>query len=322
MDASLELTERPDPVAAPGEVLVRVGAASLNYRDVAIARRGVDRPVVPVSDGAGEVVAVGEGVERWRVGDRVVGNFFRTWVDGPWHPSYAASALGGAVDGVLAELVSFPSDAVTAVPQSWSDEEAATLPCAAVTAWNALTAAPQALGRGDLLLVQGTGGVSIFALQLGVARGAEVLVTSSSDEKLATAIGLGATFGVNYLSRPDWAAAARERAGRGATHVVEVTGQLDRSLAAAASGATIAIVGTTLGGDEGSSVDAARIQQKLATIRGVFVGSVAMLDAVAKELASADRRPVIDTVIPFDDAPAAYAALAAAGHVGKIVIRF
>jgi NADPH:quinone reductase-like Zn-dependent oxidoreductase len=304
----------------PGEVVVRIRAVSLNYRDLAIARRGTERAVVPVSDGSGEVVRVGEGVERWSAGDRVVTPFFRSWVDGPWHPKHASQALGGAIDGVLAEEVALPADVPVGVPAGWSYEESATLPCAGVTAWNALTGGPRRAGEGDLVVVQGTGGVSIFALQLAVHRGAQVAVTSSSDAKLAVVSGLGAAVGVNYRTMPDWPAAVRDRAGRGADHVVEVTGQLEASLRVAASGATISIIGTTLGGTL-VPVDAALIQQKVATVRGIFVGSAAMLQALADELADAGIRPVIDKMFDFEDTPGAYHVLGAATHVGKIVIR-
>jgi NADPH:quinone reductase-like Zn-dependent oxidoreductase len=315
------LCDRTAPEPAAGEVLVRIGATSLNYRDLGIARRGVDQPVVPLSDGAGEVVAVGDGVEQWSPGDHVVAGFFRTWIDGRWHPRHWASALGGEIDGVLTELVTLPADSLVRVPAGWSFEEAATLPCAAVTAWNALSAGPVALGRDDALLVQGTGGVSIFALQLAAARGAEVVVTSKSDDKLRIAAALGATVGINYRTAPDWPATVREHLGRGVDHVVEVTGQLQRSATAATAGATISIVGTTFGADERSPIEPAQVQQKVLTIRGVYVGPTTMLQAVADELAAADARPVIDRVFDFGEAPEAYEALAAAEHVGKLVIR-
>jgi NADPH:quinone reductase-like Zn-dependent oxidoreductase len=317
---ALAMAERPLPEPMPGEVVVRVRAVSLNYRDLAIARRGTVRAVVPVSDGSGEVVSVGEGVGQWSAGDRVITPFFRSWVDGPWHPKHAKQALGGAIDGVLAEEVALPADVLVGVPQGWSYEESATLPCAGVTAWNALTGGARRVGEGDLIVVQGTGGVSVFALQLAVHRGAQVAVISSSDAKLAVVSGLGAALGVNYRTVADWPAAVRERAERGADHVVEVTGQLEASLRAAASGATISIIGTTLAGTR-VPVDAALIQQKVATVRGIFVGSATMLRALAHELAEAGIRPVIDKVFDFEDTPSAYQELSAASHVGKIVIR-
>jgi len=295
-------------------------AASLNYRDLGVARRGTDRAVVPVSDGAGDVVSSGEGVDAWGPGDRVITPFFRTWVDGPWHPAYGSQAFGGPIDGVLTEEVTVPAQVLARIPDGWSYEEAATLPCAGVTAWNALSGGERRVGEGDLLVVQGTGGVSMFALQLAAGRGAQVAVTSSSDAKLEVAARLGSAFGVNYRTEPDWAAAVRAQAGRGADHVVEVTGQLEASMRVARAGATISIVGTTLGGDP-VPVDVSLIQQKMATIRGIFVGPASMLHAVAEEMADTGSRPVIDEVFAFEDAPSAYRALAAAGHVGKIVIR-
>ena len=227
---TLAQIERPDPEPGPGQVLVRVQAVSLNHRDLGLARRGTSAPVVPASDGAGVVVGLGPGVTGWQIGDRVVANFFQTWVDGPWHPRYGSSALGGAIDGMLAELVVLEQDAIVAVPDRWSFEEAATLPCAGVTAWNALYGG-RVVRAGDLVVVQGSGGVSVFALQLAVAAGAEVAATSSSDRKLDALAQLGATVAVNYRSSPDWAADVRTRAGRAADHVIEVTGQLDLSLA-------------------------------------------------------------------------------------------
>ncbi len=317
---ALSQVERPDPVPGPGQVLVGVKAVSLNHRDLGLAGRGTPAPLVPASDGAGVVVGLGPGVTGWQTGDRVMANFFQTWVDGPWHPRYGSSALGGAIDGMLAELVVLEEDAIVAVPDGWSFEEAATLPCAGVTAWNALYG-NRVVRAGDLVLVQGSGGVSVFALQLAVAAGADVAATSSSDRKLDALAQLGATVGVNYRSRPEWAAEVRSRAGRGADHVVEVTGQIDASVQAAASNGTVTVIGTTLGTDgPGVEIRPAVILQKCVTIRGVYVGSTAMLSDLARAMTVAGSRPVIDSTFPFDQAADAYQAMLRANHIGKIVI--
>ncbi len=312
--------ERPDPEPGPGQVLVRVHAVSLNHRDLGLARRGTSAPVVPTSDGAGVVVGLGPGVTGWQTGDRVIASFFQTWVNGPWHPRYGSSALGGAIDGMLADLVVLEQDAMVAVPDGWSFEEAATLPCAGVTAWNALYG-DRVVRAGDLVVVQGSGGVSVFALQLAVAAGAEVAATSSSDRKLDALARLGATVGVNYRSSPDWATEVRTRAGRAADHVVEVTGQLDVSLQVAAANGTVTVIGTTLGTDgPGVQIRPAVILQKCVTIRGVYVGSTAMLSDLARAMTVAGLRPVIDSTFPFEKAVDAYRAMLGADHIGKIVI--
>ena len=317
---SLNRVERADPEPGRGQVLVRVHAVSLNHRDLGLARRGPAQPVVPTSDGAGVVVGLGPGVTRWQTGDRVMASFFQSWIDGPWHPRYGSSALGGSVDGMLAELVVLEADAVVEVPDGWSFEEAATLPCAGVTAWNALYG-HTVVRAGDLVVVQGSGGVSVFALRLAVAAGAQVAATSSSDRKLEALTRFGATIGVNYRSDPDWAAEVQARAGRAADHVVEVTGQLEASLEVVAPNGTVTVVGTTLGTD-GARVEIRPgvILQKCATVRGVYVGSTAMLSDLARAMTVAGSRPVIDSTFPFDEAVDAYLALQRADHIGKIVI--
>jgi NADPH:quinone reductase-like Zn-dependent oxidoreductase len=280
----------------------------------------VSAPLVPASDGAGVVVGLGGGVTGWAVGDRVVANFFQTWITGPWSSSYGRSALGGAVDGMLAELAVLEQDAVVAVPDGWSDEEAATLPCAGVTAWNALYGG-RTVRAGELVVVQGTGGVSLFGLQLAAAAGAEVAATSGSDRKLDVLATLGAGTRVNYRTTPDWAAEIRARAGRGADHVVEVTGQLDASLDVADPNGVVTVIGTTLA-TRGPAVEMhpGVLLQKGVTIRGVYVGSTAMLADLSRAMVTAGIRPVIDSTFGIEEAPAAYRAMLAAQHIGKIVI--
>ena len=239
----------PDPTPAPGQILIRVHAASLNYRDlmIALGHYGGTPPsnLVPLSDGAGEVVGVGEGVSRVQVGDRVAGIFFQTWLDGGIRAAYHASALGGAVNGMLAEYVALSEDGVVPLPEWLSYEEGASLPCAAVTAWNGLVEQGH-LTAGETVLLLGTGGVSMFALQIAKAHGARVILTSSSDEKLARAKTLGADETVNYKTTPDWDKAVWGLTGkRGVDHVVEVggPGTLAKSLQAARHGGKIAQIG-------------------------------------------------------------------------------
>src|SRR6185312_13686581 len=223
---SLTPTERPSLPLGPGAVRVKVRAVSLNFRDLAMARGAARRkaPVIPASDGAGEVVEVGSDVTDLDVGDRVVGSFFPTWQDGPLSDHHHANALGGGMDGMLAEEVVLPRAAWLRIPDSLTFEQAATLPCAGVTAWHALFEAAS-LKAGDTLLVQGTGGVSIFALQLGKAAGARVIVTSSSAEKRERAVSMGADHTIDYRANPRWGEAAREwTGGRGVDLVVEVGG--------------------------------------------------------------------------------------------------
>ena len=257
------MTERADPRPGSGEVLVRMRAASLNYRDLLIARGkygrgGLKFPLVPVSDGAGEVIGVGPDAGDLKPGDRVMGNFFRSWVDGPPSPEKQAEALGGNVDGVLAEQVVLRADASVRVPDELSFEEAATLPCAAVTAWVGLVKLGK-IQAGETVLAQGTGGVSIFALQLAKALGARVILTSSSDAKLDRGKQLGADQTINYGQTPDWDSQARAlTGGRGVDHILEVVGvkTLPQSLRAVRDGGHLTLVG--LLGGERATVDLAK----------------------------------------------------------------
>lgn len=322
---SLTLTDADIGEPGPGQVVVAVHATSLNHRDLSIVRGRVPvaarGPFVPLSDGAGEVVAVGPGVRKWQVGDRVVGAFKPDWIDGPPNAAYSASALGGGEAGMLAAHVVLPADAVVAVPADMSFEQAATLPCAGVTAWNALFG-ERPLTPGQSVLVMGTGGVSIFALQLARTAGATVIATSSSDAKLERAAELGADHLINYATTPDWATAAAEiTGGRGVDVVVEVTGQLQAALNALASNGTVSIIGATLALREPiAEVNPRSLFSKSAVLRGISVGSVAMLARLIAAMEASHISPVIDSVYSFGEARQAYEALAAAQHFGKIVI--
>lgn len=319
---NLALIDRPDPTPGPGQVVVRVRAASLNYRDLLVAKglyaRGMQVPRVLGSDGAGEVVAVGDGVTRWQPGDRVVGCFFQNWAGGPITEAATKGALGGDRDGVLAERVLLEEGGVVPLPAGLSFEEAATLPCAALTAWHAL--ADGVCGPGRTVLVQGTGGVSVFALQFAKALGARLLVTSGHDEKLVRARALGADAGTNYRTNPDWDKWARqETAGVGVDIVVEVggAGTLERSAKAVRHGGHIALIGVLSGM---GSFNPMHVLMKAVTVRGVFVGSRAMFEDMNRLVAGQGIRPVIDRVFPLGEAAAALRYLEGGSHFGKVVI--
>ncbi|HVK65948.1 MAG TPA: NAD(P)-dependent alcohol dehydrogenase [Polyangium sp.] len=323
-DKALVPVERPEPVAGPGQVVVCIRATSLNYRDLMIVRgeykRNQVNGVVPLSDGAGEVVAVGPGVTRFAVGDRVAATFMQSWTSGPIGPHHGSSALGGAIDGTLAERVAFAAAGLVRIPEHLSFEQAATLPCAAVTAWNALfdTATTR---PGQTVLVQGTGGVSLFALQLARAAGARVIATSSSDAKLARVRELGAAATINYKTTTAWGEEAlRITDGVGVDHVIDVggAGTFEQSLAAVRLGGTISYIGVLSG--VGGQVSPGQILLKNARVHGIFVGSRAMFEALNAALAESRILPVIDRVFRFDQAADAYRYLESGAHVGKVVI--
>jgi NADPH:quinone reductase-like Zn-dependent oxidoreductase len=310
---------------AADEVIVKVRATSLNRRDIMVLRGaypvGSRDTLVPVSDGAGEVVAIGDGVTRWQIGDRVAGVFFQTWLDGRPTASTGASALGGAQDGMLAEYVTLPAQGLIDFPSHLSFEEAATLPCAALTAWRGLFTQGR-LQPGDHVLLQGTGGVSIFGLQFAAAAGAKAIITSSSDSKLERARKLGATATLNYRQQPEWAENVRKVTdGVGAHHILEVggAGTLKQSLAALASGGHIAIIGGLSG--FGGDIPAVSLIGRSASVSGIFVGSKADFVQMNAFITEHRIRPVVDRVFGFDEADSAYVYMDSGSHFGKIVIR-
>jgi NADPH:quinone reductase-like Zn-dependent oxidoreductase len=318
--------ERPVPEPGHGEVRIRLRAVSLNYRDLLIIKGQYNPkmplPRVPVSDGAGVVDAIGPGVTRWKVGDRVSPLFMPAWLDGGYTPEVARSALGGGVDGLLAEQAVLPESGVIGVPAHLSDEEAATLPCAALTAWHALFPSSN-LKPGEVVLTQGTGGVSLFALQLARLAGARVIITSSSDEKLARAKTLGASDGINYRTTPDWDRAVLDMTGgTGVDHVIELggAGTLPNSLKAVRMGGMINLIGVLTG--VGAESNPMPILMKAVRVQGIFVGHRAMFEAMNRAISLNGLMPVVDRVFPFDRAREALAYMESGAHMGKIVIRF
>jgi NADPH:quinone reductase-like Zn-dependent oxidoreductase len=317
--------ERPEPKPGPREIVIRVRATSLNFRDQMIVTGNyfggaVSRNTIPLSDGAGEVAAVGTDVTRFKTGDRVVGTFFQGWISGP--PVERFPALGNPLDGTLAEQIVLHEDGVVAIPPSISFEQAATLPCAAVTAWNALTVSGKAVKPGDTVLCLGTGGVSIAALQFAKAAGARVIVTSSSDEKIKRACIMGASDGVNYKRFPDWEKEVlRLTGGRGADHIIENggAGSLNKSFEATAFGGKVALIGFLAGGK--GDINPAILMMKSGAMVGIGVGSRAMFEDMNRAIEVNKIKPLVDKVFPFDKAADAYRCQSAGDFVGKVVIQ-
>ncbi len=321
---SLSIAERPIPKPGAGEVLIRVRAVSLNYRDLLIAQGRYGRPaksdLVPCSDGAGEVVEIGAGATRVKAGDRVAGTFFPRWMGGEATPDVLRPALGGDVDGMLAEYALLSENTLVHVPEHLSFEEAATLPCAALTAWNALT--NSLLRPGISVLVQGTGGVSIFALQFARMAGARVIATSSSDQKLAKALELGASDGINYRTTPEWDRKARElTGGAGVDHIIEVggPGTLARSMNAVRVGGRISLIGLLSGVE--AQINPMPILGRQIQLHGVYVGSRDMFEAMNRAISLHQMRPVVSKVFAFDQAKDALHYLESGAHFGKVVIK-
>jgi NADPH:quinone reductase-like Zn-dependent oxidoreductase len=321
----LQCIEYPERTLGLGEVRIRVHAVSLNYRDLMVASGNylvtVDDPIIPCSDGAGEVLAVGPGVSRVQVGDRVAGSFFPHWIDGAPTPDKVRHGLGGDIDGMLAEEVVLHEDALAIVPPSLSFVEAATMPCAAVTAWNAIFVSSNNVKPGDTVLLLGTGGVSILALQLARAAGLRTIVTSSSDDKLARARELGAHHTINYATIPEWQDEVLHLTGNlGASVVLEVGGKgtVNRSVASAAMGGTVAIIGGVSG--FGGEVNPATLLSSAKRMVGIYVGSRGMLEDVMRFADVAGVKPTVDRVFPFAQAQEAYRYMASGAHFGKVVI--
>lgn len=306
------------------EVRIRVRAVALNYRDIMVARGNYplpeNKPVIPCSDLAGEVVELGADATRFRVGDRVVATFFTQWLDGEISANKTHDSLGGAIDGTLTQEIVLHEDALTTFPEELSFAQAATLPCAGVTAWNMLFESAT-LKPGDTIVLLGTGGVSIWGLQLGKAAGLRTIVTSSSDAKLELARALGANELINYKKTPDWEQEVlRLTNGRGADLVAEVGGRetLAKSIAATRFGGTIALVGGLSGGFK-SEVEILQVLPGRKLV-GIYVGSRRMLERLAAFVASAQIAPVVDRVFRFEDAQEAFAHLESQRHFGKIVV--
>ena len=321
---SLEFAERPTPTPEAGEVLVKVRAVSFNYRDLMVVKGlynpKLKLPRIPVSDGAGEIVAVGDGVTTWKAGDRVAAIFMQNWLDGPPTAAKSRGALGGDIDGMLAEYVLLKETGLVAIPDHLSFQEAATLPCAAVTAWNALSAGN--LQPGNTVLIQGTGGVAIFALQLARLRGARVLGISSSFDKLERAYALGLDGGLNYTDSPEWDRwAMDETGGVGVDLVVEVGGAatLPRSLRALRVGGTIAQVGVLSGGADAPPLPFTPILHKQIRIQGIYVGSRKDFEDLNKAITLTQLRPVGEN-FHWSQAREALSRMEEASHFGKLVL--
>lgn len=320
---NLVFAERPVPEAGPGQVVVRMRAFSLNYRDLRVIEGRYNPkmklPLVPLSDGAGEVAAVGSDVSRFQIGDRVAGCFMQSWIEGSLDDAKWQSALGGAIDGVAAEYCLFNEQGLVRIPDYLSFEEAATLPCAAVTAWNAMFETGS-LKPGESVLALGTGGVSVFALQFARLAGARVILTSSSDTKLDRARKLGADETINYMSTPEWEKRVRELTdGQGVDHVIEVggAGTLGKSMKAVRTAGTISLIGLVA---QGSEVNPVPILMRHLRLQGIYVGSRTMFENMLRAMIPSQLKPVIDRVFPFQELPAALRYMQEAKHVGKICL--
>ncbi|MDQ2711638.1 MAG: NAD(P)-dependent alcohol dehydrogenase [Acidobacteriota bacterium] len=323
---NLALVDREIPRPGPGELLVKLRAASLNYRDY-MAVKGtynpkMRRPTIPLSDGAGVVEAAGGGVTRFKQGDHVAAIFMQKWIDGPPTKEKGNSALGGSVDGVAREYAVFSEEGLVPIPSGLTDEEAAALPCAAVTAWHALFEHTHPV-PGEIVLLQGTGGVSIFALQFAVAAGLRTIITSSSDEKLERARALGAAETINYKSDPDWdEAAKRLTGGEGVDHIIEVGGSdtLPRSLRAVKAGGTISVIGALSGANP--TVSPVSLLMNSVRMQGIYVGSRAMFERMNRAIELHKIKPVVDKTFNWTDLKEALRHMETQSHFGKICLNF
>lgn len=327
-EENIRLVERPDPVAGPGEVVIRIHAVSINPRDLILARggygrRGGEPPIIPLCDGAGEIAEIGEGVTGLAVGDRVCPAFSRTWISGPLGPAFFGGAHGGPLDGTMCELMCVPAAAVVLVPSHLSFAEAATLPCAAVTAWSAVVE-QGGVRPGDLVLLQGTGGVSLFALIFARMMGAETILISSSDEKLERARALGAHHLINYRTEPDWDKAVKKvTGGRGVDLVVEIggAGTLEKSASVVRESGCISLIGV-LGG-AAAELNLGRIVTRNVRLQGVTVGSRDSFAAMCRAMEVSGARPPLDDArFSFDGLAAAMVELSEGRHFGKVVCEF
>lgn len=324
---NLQVVESAMPEPGGDEVLVQVRAASLNYRDLMVVRGEYNPrmrlPAVPLSDGAGKIVAVGDNVTSWKVGDRVMPSVAQKWLDGKPDSSAARSTLGGDArsNGVLREFAAFDACSVVAIPEHLSFTEAATLPCAGLTAWNALVESGN-LRAGETVLILGTGGVSIFAVQIAKHFGARVIATSSSDAKIEKVKALGADETINYRSTPDWEQAVLDLTdGVGVEHVIEVggAGTIEKSLASVRVGGTVSMIGALSGG---ATVNTVPIFMRAIRLQGIFIGSKAMFERMLQEFDRARIQPAIDRIFSFDEAPHALRYMETGEHFGKIVLEF
>ncbi len=325
---ALRMADRPDPNPKAGEVLVRVKACSLNFRDwlMALGQYNPKQklPLIPVSDGAGEVIAGGDGVSGFKPGDRVLGHFFPHWLAGEPSVEKFAVSMGGPFDGWLCEQRTFPASALAHIPAHLSYEEAASLPCAALTAWSAIVTLGK-LQPGERVLIQGTGGVALFALQFAKLAGAEVIMTSSSDEKLARVKQMGADHLINYKTDANWGHTARAlTGGAGLDHIVELggAGTLMQSIRAIRPGGTISMIGVLSGPGHDLKIPLVVMQQ--IRLQGVTVGAKDGLDAMLRAISLSKMKPVLDERFEFSEAGvrAAYHHMGGGSHFGKIVLTF
>ena len=323
----IELVEIPKPSPGPGEVLVEMKASSLNYRDMVVANRGYgsktgNLPLIPVSDGVGIVRELGDGVSRVAIGDRICPLFMQGWISGPPNRERLSTTLGGPIDGVMAEFRCFPQDSVSKVPEELTDLEASTLPCAALTAWSALIEEGK-LQPGESVLIQGTGGVSLFALQFAKICGARCILISGSNEKMKRAQELGADEVLNYQDLPEWGKRVRDfSGGEGVDHIVEVGGPetLPQSLRAIRPGGTISMIGVLSGSEMKAQLGL--IVTRQIRLQGITVGHRDGFEAMASAINASGMKPIVDQVYPFTSLPEAMHSLSEAKHFGKICLEF